>query len=116
MLDGNMHSRISCKNHGKHGFACLHTKQITVVISTGEMGEGGNCGSNFEQISTIACFTARAWSETEGRSLKASLSDYLNKQGSNAKYEEIQKYVDKWDIKNIKNESELSKLVMLTEG
>ena len=66
-------------------FACLHNKQITVVISIGERGEGENYGSKFEQISGIVCFTAMAWSETEGMLLKANLSDFLSKQGSGAK-------------------------------
>lgn len=39
-------------------------------------------------------FTAISLSETEGRSLKASLIDYLSKQGSDAEYEEIETYVE----------------------
>ena len=34
-------------------FACLHTKQITVVICVGEKGEGENHVSKFEQISVL---------------------------------------------------------------
>jgi ribulose-5-phosphate 4-epimerase/fuculose-1-phosphate aldolase len=49
-------------------------------------------------------------------SLKASLCDYLSKQGSGGKCEEIQTYMDKWDMENIKSNSELSKLEMLIEG
>jgi len=76
-------------------FACLHTKQITVVICVGEKGEGENIVSKFEQISGVACFTAMAGSKREGTSLKASLSDYLGKEGSDATYEEMKKYVDR---------------------
>jgi hypothetical protein len=54
-------------------------------------------------------------SETECMSLKASLCDYLSKQGSGVKYGEIETYMDKWDIENMKSESELSKLEMLIE-
>jgi hypothetical protein len=93
-------------------FACLHTKQIMVVISIEEKGEAGNYISNFKQISSIACFTAMAVSETRGRALKASLRDYLSKQGSHTKYDEIETYVDKWDIENMKRGSELSKVEM----
>jgi hypothetical protein len=39
----------------------------------------------------------------------------LSKQGSEATYEEIETYVNKWDIENIESESELSKLEMLVE-
>ena len=103
------------KTMASPAFACLHTKQITVVISSGEMGEGGKYDSNFEQISSISCFTSMTGSERKNSSLKASLSDYLSKQGSNTKYNEIETYVDKWDIENIKSESELSELKMLIE-
>jgi hypothetical protein len=96
-------------------FACLHTKQITVVSCVVEKGEAENHISKFEQISGVACFTAMAGSKREGMSLKASLSDYLGKQGRDATFEEIQKYVDRWDIENVKSESELSKLEMLIE-
>ena len=55
-------------------FACLHTKQLTFVIFIGEMGEGENNVSKFEQTSSIACFTDMVGSKREGASLKASLS------------------------------------------
>jgi hypothetical protein len=38
-------------------------------------------------------------------SLKANLWDYLSKQGNDAKYEEREKYVGRWDIESIKSEN-----------
>jgi hypothetical protein len=78
--------------------------------------EGENYSSKFEQVSGIVCFTAMAGSETECTSLKASLCDYLSKQGSDVKYGETETYVDKWDIESVKSESELNKLELLIRG
>ena len=96
-------------------FACIHTKQITVVICVGEKGEGEINVTKFEQIPGVTCFTAVAGSKWEGTSLKASLSDYLGKQRSDATCEEMEKYVDRWDIANVQSESELSRLEILIE-
>jgi len=82
-------------------FACLHTKRITVVISIGEKCKGENYVSKYEQLTGIACFTAMEGIKREGTSLKAGLSYYLSKQGSETTYEEIEKYVYRWDIENI---------------
>ena len=56
-----------------------------------------------------------AVSEIQGMLLKASVSDYLSKQRSDAKYEGIETYVDKWGVESIKGERELSELEMLIE-
>jgi hypothetical protein len=96
-------------------YACLHTKQITVIICIEEEIDGETYGSKFEQVYGTVCFTAMAGNETECTSLKTRLCDYLSKQGSDAMYEEIETYVDKWDIGNVKSESELHKLEMLIE-
>jgi len=56
-------------------------------------GRGENRVSKFEQISGVARFTAMAGSKREGTSLKANISHYLGKQGSDATYEEIEAYV-----------------------
>jgi len=96
-------------------FACLHTKQITVRTFTGEKGEGEIYGSKCEQISGTACFTAVVGSEREGRSLTANLSVYFSIQGSDARYEEIETYADRWDMENIWSESELSTSEILIE-
>jgi hypothetical protein len=55
--------------------ACLHTKQITVVICTEQEIKGANYDVKFEQVSGIVYFTAMAGSETDGTSLKARLCD-----------------------------------------
>jgi hypothetical protein len=72
-------------------------------------------GEKNEQVSGIVCITAMAGSETECTSLKASLCDNLSKQGSDVKYEEIETYVDKQDIQNIKSKSESNKLEILIQ-
>ena len=48
-----------------------------------------------------ACFTAVVGSEREGRSLTVNLSDYLSIQGSEARYEEMETYADRWGMENI---------------
>jgi hypothetical protein len=71
---------------------------ITVVTCTEGEVEGENYDRKFEQASAIVGFTAVAGSETECVSVKGSLCDCLSKQGSGVRCEQIERYVDKWDI------------------
>jgi hypothetical protein len=68
--------------------------------------------SNFKLTSSIACFTVMKVSETGDRMLKARLSDYQSKHGSDRKYGGIETYGDKWDIENVESERELRELEM----
>ena len=74
---------------------------MTVGTFIGEKGEGEVYGSKCEQIFGTACFTAVVGSGREGRSLTVNLSDYLSIQGSDARYEEIETYADRWGMENI---------------